>query len=1051
MPARQDDPAAQGFLIRITIYRPVSILMLALAFAVVGVISYQRIALQLMPDGLSSGGCGIYIPVPDSTPREVMEQVVKPAEDLLRSIPGLTRITSSSGARRANIRIEFSARADVNTIIAEIRDRLDRAKAQWPRDVERYSIWRQNDSDMPVYIAALSLDVDEEKVDVDYLFDEVIKKRLVAIDGVARVNLWGLLDKRVEIELDPDRVEAHGIRLMDLVARLTADNRTVNAGTIREGDHEFLVAVDGKFRQFDEIRRYPADVNFRVSDFAKVGFGYSVRDRMSRVNGHRSRVIVVNKESSANAVEVCDRIAAALREMEDTLRRSVPGLTKVDAHAWMNQGEQIRYSIASVKESALWGALFAVLVLYLFFRNVGMTLLVTLAIPFSLLITIVWMFFRGQSFNVMSLMGLTLGIGMLVDNSIVVVENIIRHRAAGATPRNAAILGVKEVGLAVSLATLTTIIVFLPGFFISDPMIRGFFLALGEPVSISVLASLLVALVFVPQGAVHLEAWRARRLSRRVPAAPAATASSDPFVPAYSAFNRFCARTAVACNRHRIEAVIILFSCFGFSKLLYDAVPKNDMPPGGPRRLEVDLKLQKNFTLREADQVFAQVEKAILDRRQELEVQSVTSWFSAAEGEVNVFLENGSTIKEEDFLQKLKPLLPQLPGVTYRLGYEDFARDEGNQRLRIFVRGNDLNRLTEIGSLVEEELLRKDIFPELEEVSPWRETEAEEVRVEVARRLAQEYGTDTTSIARMIAWALRGAMLPDFEVDDREYPFWINYGERIKENVEEISAVRVFRKAGDAVRLENVARYSIIPGSGEIHRQNGKMTVGYSARVKGGLAAVRQRVEQHFRKFPLPDGFEVTLRQDNRGFQQDLKNLSFAVALAFALVFFVMGILFESFLLPLSVLFSIPHAFLGSLVLLWWMGVSLDLVGLLGVLMLVGIVVNNAIVLVDYLNRLRLDGIEREAAVELAVQTRFRPIWMTALTTIFGLLPLLVLPAATEGTDYKSLAVVLVGGLSVSTFFTLFVVPLFYCIFDDLRVWAVHAYHAKPAAVESTG
>jgi HAE1 family hydrophobic/amphiphilic exporter-1 len=721
MPARQDDPAAQGFLIRITIYRPVSILMLALAFAVVGVISYQRIALQLMPDGLSSGGCGIYIPVPDSTPREVMEQVVKPAEDLLRSIPGLTRITSSSGARRANIRIEFSARADVNTIIAEIRDRLDRAKAQWPRDVERYSIWRQNDSDMPVYIAALSLDVDEEKVDVDYLFDEVIKKRLVAIDGVARVNLWGLLDKRVEIELDPDRVEAHGIRLMDLVARLTADNRTVNAGTIREGDHEFLVAVDGKFRQFDEIRRYPADVNFRVSDFAKVGFGYSVRDRMSRVNGHRSRVIVVNKESSANAVEVCDRIAAALREMEDTLRRSVPGLTKVDAHAWMNQGEQIRYSIASVKESGLWGALFAVLVLYLFFRNVGMTLLVTLAIPFSLLITIVWMFFRGQSFNVMSLMGLTLGIGMLVDNSIVVVENIIRHRAAGATPRNAAILGVKEVGLAVSLATLTTIIVFLPGFFISDPMIRGFFLALGEPVSISVLASLLVALVFVPQGAVHLEAWRARRLSRRVPAAPAATASSDPFVPAYSAFNRFCARTAVACNRHRIEAVIILFSCFGFSKLLYDAVPKNDMPPGGPRRLEVDLKLQKNFTLREADQVFAQVEKAILDRRQELEVQSVTSWFSAAEGEVNVFLENGSTIKEEDFLQKLKPLLPQLPGVTYRLGYEDFARDEGNQRLRIFVRGNDLNRLTEIGSLVEEELLRKDIFPELEEVSPWRE------------------------------------------------------------------------------------------------------------------------------------------------------------------------------------------------------------------------------------------------------------------------------------------------------------------------------------------
>jgi len=600
-------PGSQGLLVRTTIFRPTGVLMLALAFVVVGVIAYDRIALQLMPDGISFGGCGLYIPVPDSTPREVMEEVVKPTEDYLRTIPGIKSITSSSGARRANIRIEFSPKIDAHLMVAEIRDRVDRAKAQWPDGVDQYFVWRHDEGEMPVYIAAMSLDVDEEKVDVDYLFDEVIKKRLVSIDGVARVNVWGLLDKRVEIEFDPNQVEAHAIDLVSLVTRLGSDHRTVNAGSIRDGDKELLVRVDGKFRSFADVGDYPANESFRVSDFAQVGYGYAVRDRMSRVNGHRSRVIVVNKESTANAVVVCDRIALAFKEIEGALRRSVPGLKEIGSHTWMNQGEMIRYSIDSVKESGIWGAFFAALVLFAFFRKVGLTVFITLSIPFSLLITVVWMFFRGQSFNLLSMMGLALGIGMLVDNSIVVVENIIRHRAAGCSPRLAAIRGVKEVGLAVSLATLTTVIVFLPGMFVSDPVVRGFFAELGEPVSVSVLASLLVALVFIPQGAIFLErveAWRKRRAGSAARAAPAAY--PDSVQPErFSWLNRICVRTAGWCLRHKTDALLATFGLFAFSQVLFNRIPKADMPMEGPRRLEMNLRLPKNFTLREADQVFA--------------------------------------------------------------------------------------------------------------------------------------------------------------------------------------------------------------------------------------------------------------------------------------------------------------------------------------------------------------------------------------------------------------------------------------------------------------
>jgi len=436
------------------------------------------------------------------------------------------------------------------------------------------------------------------------------------------------------------------------------------------------------------------------------------------------------------------------------------------------------------------------------------------------------------------------------------------------------------------------------------------------------------------------------------------------------------------------------------------------------------------------------VEKVILDRKAELKVKSVTCWFSSTEGEVNIFLENGVNMKEAEFFKILKPLLPVLPGVTYRLGYEDFARDEGGQRIRVFVRGNDLNRLEELGAEVRKALEDREKFPELEEVSQWREMSTEEVRIQVARRLAQEYGTDTARVSRSVAWALRGAMLPDFEEDEREIPFWINYGARIKENVEVLNDVRIMTPSGEPVRLANLASYSIVPGSGEIHRQNGRMTVGFSARANGDLTLAREKVESYFRRFPVPEGFEITFRQDSRGFEQDFKNMMLATALSLVLVFFVMGVLFESFLLPLSVLFSIPHAFFGSLVLLWLLGVTMDMVGLLGGLLLVGIVVNNAIVLIDCVNRLRLEGMERREAILRAVQVRFRPVWMTALTTIFGLLPLLIFPQSGQGVDYKALAVVLIGGLTTSTFFTLFVVPIFYALLDDLRAHCVKTFRS---------
>ncbi len=1027
-----DGAADHSWLLRSTIFRPVSILMLFVATLVVGVLSYPRIRLQLIPDGMTSPECGIWIPVPDATPQEVMQQVAKPCEDLLRTLPGLKRVTTSSGPRSCRIRLEFDPSYDLDEMIPEVRDRIDRARSEWPEGMDQYHVWRESEAALPVYIVSLGIQIDprrREQTDLDHIFDEVIRKRLEAVNGVARVQVWGVLDKRVEIALDREQVFAYGVDLQSLVQRLIGDNRTINAGKVRDGDRELLVRFDGQFRDEAEVRAFPAG-RLTIDDFATIRERRAVRDRMARVNGQLARAVVVSKESTANAVEVCERVRVVLGDLEAELRRTIPGVTGIESHAWLDQGEMINESIASLRGSATWGGLFAVIVLFLFFRRLGMTMLVFLAIPFSLLITVIWIYFSGGSFNLLSLMGLSLGIGMLVDNSIVVVENILRKTEQGQPPLGAAIEGVREVGLAVSLATLTTVMVFLPLIFLADPRFRVITAAIGLPLCVSVLASLVVALVFIPQGAIwlrRLATWSLRRNG-------AASRASRRQRAKWSLANRGTVAVLQWALTRRGRAYLACAAFLASTVLAFQLVGKKAANMEGPSRLQVRVELPKNFTLSEANDTFETIETAIREAGKPFAIDSITCWFDSQGGTLNMFPKTGHRVKEDEFFDHLRPRLPELAGVTYHLGFEDFGSDKGQQRLRIFIEGTDLEALDKAGRTVENALKDRARFPELREVQRWKDDEQEEVRILVNRRAAQHRGIDTTTVSRMVSWALRGATLPDFVVDDRERSFWIRYADADKENVEALNDILVFGSDGRAAPLSSLASLQMLPGSGDIHRVNGRMTVGLSARVEGGdVFSARKKAMYWLGRLDLPEGCELRSSRDAGGFEADLKNFFLALAMALFLVFFVMGLLFESWVLPLSVLLSIPFAFVGSMWLLVALGVDLDAVGMIGMLMLVGIVVNNAIVLVDYINRQRAAGFGRREAIVRSVHIRFRPIWMTALTTVFGLLPLMIFPQRGEGVDYKSLAVVLVGGLTTSTFFTLLVVPLLYATLDDVR------------------
>ncbi len=1212
-------------LLRWTLYRPITVFVLFLAFLVVGFIAYPRLEVQLMPEGINMGSLSVWIPVANSTPQEVLEEITKPTEDRIRTIPGIRSLYSRSSANFSQLIISYDSEKDPDSLAADVRERLDRAKLRWPEGVDRYNIWRGNmDADLPVYIVAIGLDLEGDKKNDDVyqsdVFENVIQNRLLAIGGVANVEFWGLTDNRVIIDLDNDLVAAHQVPVRELIGRLSQDNQNITGGKIRDGDREYLIRSVGRFNSFEEVDDYPVTTSLKVSDVADVGYQRALKNFYSRVNGNLATVAVLKKDSMANTVEVCENIKLALKELEESLPRQMASINEFTYFPFLDQGEIITVSIDSLKESGIYGGIMAFLVLFVFFRRFKVTFIVTMAIPFSLLITIVWLYFDSGSFNILSIMGMSLGIGMLVDNSIVVVENIVRKQDLGMKPIVAAAEGLKEIGLAVSLATLTTVVVFVPIMFMTSiPFLKVIFQSVGGPLCVSVLASLFVALVFIPQGVLFFHRkpvkerpvpekrpkikliesirdgfWSFISTLKRIPIIrffvprgfflkplkdssvaqstgkenPLASISSfyrwfsnnmnripilswvfvvpwlllfvgpvlvftrlvfkavfiplarffiprgfflkplkaseenisfksekteSPFesissfyrwfwnnmnrIPILSwiyvvpglllfygpflVFARGVLRTIFIplilhpnqttrkwlgwCLAHRFGALIILVSVLmtAYSLLALKLVPVNFDTQEGVSRMELRVSLPKNLTLREINDIFDELERAFYDKdnpeiQKDRKIRAITSYFSSRSGGLNLIFEEGHRVKEEEFFKTYHKYIPEIPGVKVQLRTDMFEENDRRKRIRVFVRGTDLGTLNKLGDEVLALLQDKEVFPELYDARPMRDDSRDEVRVSVNRELAQHYGIDAGSVSSMVSWAIRGAVLPDFVTADRELPFWIRYQDADKENVEEINAIQVLSDKGTLVRLDNVAKYDIHPGPGHIRRMNGKMTVAFSAESQETEDAkfnqLKNKVSFWLSKIPVEEGFEIT--QDpsgRRGAQGDFTSLIWAGVLAICLVFFVMGLLFESFIMPFSVLLSIPFAFFGSIWGLFLSGIPLDPVGVIGMVILVGIVVNNAIVLVDSINRNRSKGNERTDAILEASRVRFRPIWMTAMTTIFGLIPLVLLPQKGEGIDYKAMAMVIIGGLFTSTFFTLFVVPLFYTWLDDLR------------------
>lgn len=1016
----------RGGFVGLTLRRPVSVFMVLTAALAVAALAVLHMPVELIPEGIfGSRNLHLSVRYSGASPREIEEEILKPIEEALGTVPDISEVWSTASENIGEVRVRFTERADLDVAYVEVRDRMERIKQRLPREAEPYRLRRRGGgpTDFPVIWMGLRFKADLREVSP--LIDDIVRRKLDQVDGVANARIWGLAAEEVRIELDADAAQSNDVNLGQLVERLRRENAAdISGGHVFEDQKKFFVRTRARFQSLDEIRRFPVQEGLCLGEIARVSKAYALQQFAFRTMGQPAVGIAIFKESTANTVGVCERVEAALEEEI----RGDPRLAGLEFRVFWNQGTWIQSSLGQLRDTAIYGALFALVILYLFLRRFRMTLLITAAIPISALTGLGVLYFSGRTLNMLSLLGFTVAVGMLVDNSVVVVENIFRRRNDGESADAAAELGARQVGLAIFMSTLTTLVVFLPFLFMIDSGGgRAAFLEMFLPLAFSLLASLGVSLGVIPLATV---------LAVRKAGIVAADRRPGRVERFGAGVNGLYVRSLDLTLRHRFKTALfcLVLVVAGFS--LWSRLDRKGAEPAGRSSFNISLRFPKKFSLREASDVVADYEKFFLERVKKLRLDFVYARFTRHGGGVSVMLENLPSWTPAKLAKLVTPELPEHAGVERHVRFEgQDESDDVRTSLPIHVFGPDSRVLRRIAADLKPILAA---VPGVIEVKTEEAEGLEEIHLRIDRTRAGKYQVDPGTVRGTIGAALHGARLLDFAEGEREIPMILRFGEEETEGLEAFEKFLVFSREGDQVPLESVADYTFRTGYKKIHRQNRRTLYRIVVRVgdPDNLWATSLNVRRQLKDYPLPDGYTWEPAGSVSSIEEQSLVMMEAALYAVLFVFLLMGILFESIVLPASVLVTIPTAFAGGVVCLWATGTSLDMIGYFGFIILVGIVVNTGIVMVDYVNRLRDDGMSRTEAVRIGAHHRLRPILMTALTTIAGLMPIAMSAPAKEGFDYLPMSRVVVGGLVAATAFSLYLVPVTYTLLDDLRTWS---------------
>lgn len=1028
----QDPTNISSRLTAFSLKRRITVLVTFLSILVVGAIATLTIPLELFPRGFQAESLNVFVPWPNAPVQEVLDEITIPLEEELSTVRHLDGINSWSFRDGCNVFLRFKPGTDMAVAYRETRDRVQRARLRFPEDVDRVFIRKEDISGIPV--AVIGLAIDPSLTDYYNLVDKAVVQNLARIDGVASVDTNGLEEKEVLIEVDKQKVEGHRLNIYELTQSLHGDNFTMASGHTMQGNRKLLLRSVATYATLDELENRPITDRVRLKDIASIKYEEPEKRYSVRVNSRPAVAVVIFKEGQANTVELSRKIRAAFDQMKES-----PRLQGMQMEMIFNQGEVVEASIHTLVASGRLGGIFAALILFLFLRRFRLTGIITLSIPLSLVIAIIVMFFLGETLNILTLLGLMICVGLLVDNSVVVAENIHRHHQAGLDRKTACLQGAGEIALAITMATLTTVIVFLPAGLVEGQG-QFFLLRLALPVSVSLLASLMVALAFIPLS-VYLTLP-----ARRQKEAPLSLFQKWHlrlngvlrrfYNATFERLNHQYSRLLEFFLTRRLDLVLGLAGLFALTQwIAFREISFVESQEEDQTSFRIQVEVSPEYGFEDLKAYFADVERILADRKDHYGLKGYFVMHDTNGGRITGWLDENreSDMSAQQMAEELSEIIPERAGIKLRYGDQNRAEDADDQDTYVVrLEGHDALRLEQIASQIEPLFLRVQGVLGSRQVN---EPAPNELGLVVDREIARQTQVNPQLIAGVVGYALRGQTLPKFSYDGRQIPVRIRFEEADRKSLEDLHNFLVPTPSGQVLPLRTFTTPDYLQSPDGIFRRDKKVTRPIALELKKDQTKeTRERLHGLQRQIDLPEGVHFG-EQNFRSVNEELENLKFAALLSIVFIYLLMGFLFESFILPLSILCTIPLASLGVAWIHYFTGKDIDFLGVVGAILLIGVVVNNGIVLIDTVNRFRTNGMNRQKALLTAAHLRYRPILMTALTTIIGMIPLAVTKPGDMGLSYKSFGLTLIGGMTSATLLTLLVIPIFYTFFDDARSW----------------
>lgn len=1013
----------------LSVKRPVAVIMAVMIFFVIGLYSLSMLSMEMMPD-MSMPIAAVITQYDNVAPDEVENLITRPVEGAVGAVSGLKNVQSSSTEGSSMIVMEFTNGTDMDKATQEIREKIDLIKSALPDESKDPMILKYDTSMMPVAMFSISAD-GYDLIQTKKLVEDELQSRLEAIDGVASVSVSGAQDREIQVVVDPERLFGYDISVNQLISAIANQNQNMPTGSTHGMGKSMPVRVMGKFNNVYDIDRVPLTTTngqvIYLSDVAEVDDTYTKVNSYARLNGEDSLSVSITKQSDANTVEVVNAVISTLDSIVDSNSRISYNMT-------MEQASYIENAISSVAQNAIMGAVLAIIVLFLFLGSIRSSLVIGISMPVSVITTFIGMYFSGMTLNVVSLGGLSLGVGMLVDNSVVVLENIYRRRKSlGESAKTAGIKGASEVFGAVVASVLTTCIVYVPILFI-DNIMAVMFKQLAFTIIFSQTASLLVTFLLVPM------------LSSRI-----TNIENDqgkmgfllkPFEKGLAGLYVIYEKILRTVLRHRKIFIFCVIGTFVLSMVVLGNLGMTLMPSSDEGSLTVSVSLPEGSELEDTNAVTLEAENIIAQN------PMVKTIFSNAGGGDSMFgtSSNSSSItvtlvdKKErkkkttsDVVEELRVALGSIAGAEIQIASSDNTMMSSSDSIQFTLSGSETDKLEEFAVQVQDALAGisgvREVTSSIADTKP-------EIRVRMNPGKASKYGLNTATASSLIKSALSGQVAAQYSENGKEYDIRVKYPEDYAKNYTQLKSLRIKSTTGQWINLDDIADVTIEQGYTSLARINQKRTVTVSAQIYGtDIGTATTEFNRQLDQMVIPEGCKVEAGGSYETMMDAMLSLLVAILLGILLMYMIMAAQFENLVQPLIIIAAVPMALIGVVAALAVSRSPLSVVGCIGILMLGGIVVNNAIILIDFINTAKKEKeyAKREDLLVDAGKTRMRPVLMTTLTSVLGFLPMALSTA--EGSEMmRPLAVVLLGGLCMGTVLTLVMIPVLYSVVDDRKV-----------------